>query len=357
MAEALKTGPISDETRLTDPAVAQLVRAADLPPVKRWSKVRGGANNRVYGGIAGQRKVLLKVYFRSAGDARDRLRGEKFFYDLAEGVRTTLVPRALGWDMEHRLGLFSFIEGRKPQVEDLSADGVQAAGRLVAHVNRVPLEFLRAKEPPTASEACFSFAEHFALVQGRVDRLHALPVGDTVDEEARTWIRDELAPCWRRLQDEAARRVGQEKLDEGELLPLEQRWISPSDFGFHNALLDGENSVKFFDFEYAGWDDPAKLAADFFCQLAVPVPLSFWRDFVEALQEARGWSPAAERRAKILLPIYRIKWCCIALNEFLAPHAARRFFSDGEAGERRAAQLAKAQKCLHEVRSGPWPGE
>lgn len=357
MAETLNTSSISDETLLTGPAVAQLVRATELPAITQWSKVRGGANNRVYSAPAGQRKVLLKIYFRSAEDARDRLRGEKFFYDLAESVGTTLVPRALGWDIIHRLGLFSFIDGRKPQAGDVSADRVRTAARLVACVNSVPFENHQAKKPPTASEACFSLAEHFALVQSRVDCLHALPVRDAVDEEARTWIRDELAPSWRRVQDEAVRRAGQEKLVEGELLPLEQRWISPSDFGFHNALLDGENSVKFFDFEYAGWDDPAKLVADFFCQLAVPVPLLFWRDFVEALQEARGWNPVAERRAKILFPIYRIKWCCIALNEFLAPHADRRFFSDGEAGERRAAQLTKAQKCLGEAKSGQLPDE
>jgi hypothetical protein len=357
MVERLNPVPATMESDLSYPAAAKLVQTAGLSAVSRWYPVRGGANNRVYGAAAGQRKVLLKVYFRSEGDARDRLRGEKAFYDLAESVRTTLVPPALGWDIEHRLGLFSFIDGRKPQAGDVSADRVRTAGRLVACVNSVPLEVHQAKELPTASEACFSIAEHFALVQQRVDCLHALPVRDAVDEDARTWIRDELAPCWRRLQDEAAQRVGQEKLDEGELLPLEQRWISPSDFGFHNALLDPENSVKFFDFEYAGWDDPAKLVADFFCQLAVPVPLLFWKDFVEALQEARGWSPAAERRAKILLPLYRIKWCCIALNEFLVTHAARRFFSDGEADERRAAQLTKAQKCLGDAKSGQLPGE
>lgn len=107
--------------------------------------------------------------------------------------------------------------------------------------------------------------------------------------------------------------------------------------------------MKFFDFEYAGWDDPAKLVCDFFCQLAVPVPFTYWREFLGVLQKARGWNSLVEKRAKILLSVYRIKWCCIALNDFLAPEAARRNFSAGGAGDRRSAQLVKAQGCLRET--------
>ena len=38
--------------------------------------------------------------------------------------------------------------------------------------------------------------------------------------------------------------------------------LSPSDFGFHNSLFRN-NKLFFFDFEYAGWDDPIKLMCDF----------------------------------------------------------------------------------------------
>ena len=56
--------------------------------------------------------------------------------------------------------------------------------------------------------------------------------------------------------------------------------MSPSDFGFHNALATPGGRLVFIDFEYAGWDDPAKLANDFFCQPAVPVDARFYDDFV-----------------------------------------------------------------------------
>ena len=47
-------------------------------------------------------------------------------------------------------------------------------------------------------------------------------------------------------------------------LPKETRCLSPSDFGFHNALLEATGKLRFVDFEYAGWDDPAKTGVRLF---------------------------------------------------------------------------------------------
>ena len=41
--------------------------------------------------------------------------------------------------------------------------------------------------------------------------------------------------------------------------------MSPSDFGFHNVIKK-KKKLFFFDFEYAGMDDPVKLISDFICQ-------------------------------------------------------------------------------------------
>ena len=39
--------------------------------------------------------------------------------------------------------------------------------------------------------------------------------------------------------------------------------LSPSDFGFHNVIVEKDKILRFIDFEYAGWDDPAKMVSDF----------------------------------------------------------------------------------------------
>lgn len=349
MADRLGADSVAGVTDPAHSAVARLVRAAALPAVKQWTPVRGGANNRVFCGLAGPTRVLLKIYFGGEGDHRDRLRGENFFYGLAKKAGVRSLPEALGWDPDHRLGLFSFIEGRKLQADQVTAEHVRCAGRFVVRVNEVLDPENCPADSPIASEACFCLHQHLDLVQARLDRLRGLPARDRLDREASSWIANELTPAWHQVRQEALARAAEGGLDPRAPVPPGQRWISPSDFGFHNALLENGGNLKFFDFEYAGWDDPAKLVCDFFCQLAVPVPFTYWREFLGVLQKARGWNSLVEKRAKILLSVYRIKWCCIALNDFLAPEAARRNFSAGGAGDRRSAQLVKAQGCLRET--------
>ena len=126
-----------------------------------------------------------------------------------------------------------------------------------------------------------------------------------------------------------------------------KRTLSPSDFGFHNALVTADSKLKFFDFEYAGWDDPAKLVCDFFCQPAVPAPPAAFDRFARAVAAGFADPEFHRRRAELLLPVYRVKWCCILLNEFLPVGGSRRAYSAAaDPDARKAAQLAKARAAL-----------
>ena len=130
---------------------------------------------------------------------------------------------------------------------------------------------------PVASEACFSIAEHLGTVARRVDRL-----SDIADSDAAGFVRNERTSG---LAESAIVRA--EASDNGlsleRPLDLTARCVSPSDFGFHNVLLESNGRLRFIDFEYAGWDDPSKLICDFFCQPAVPAPASSFERFARAL--------------------------------------------------------------------------
>jgi hypothetical protein len=111
-------------------------------------------------------------------------------------------------------------------------------------------------------------------------------------------------------------------------LAAEYRCVSPSDFGFHNALLADEGRLGFFDFEYAGWDDPAKLLCDFFCQPAVPAPIDCWPQFLDLTASLVGDTQIERQRQALLFPLYQVKWCCILLNEFQSTGRKRREFAE-----------------------------
>jgi hypothetical protein len=305
----------------------------------------GGGNNRVYEAREGSRRVAVKQYFHHAADRRDRFGAERAFYDFIwrHGTRRTAEP--LGWDVGERLGLFSFVEGRKLGENEAGGEAVEQALQFVLDINRARGETDAGQLPP-GSEACFSDAEHLRRVNARVERLDQITGDAAVDREALNFVETELRPAWEEFKKPiaAAPELSRE-------LPAVQRVISPSDFGFHNALLGANGRLTFFDFEYAGWDDPAKLVCDFFCQPQIPAPLPHWRQFVDGISSGLELEKTLPARAWRLLTAYCVKWCCIMLNDFVGGDSARRDFARGgeTIQERKIAQLAKARKALEET--------
>ena len=311
-----------------------------------FEPIGGGGNNRVYRVSAGNRVVVLKQYFQHPQDPRNRFGAERSFYTFIAQAGIDRTPRPLGWDEERRLGLLGHVSGRKLLGEEVDAGHVKQALEFILELNR-HWRAVSSATLPAASEACFSLGQHLDCVGQRVLRLGGIQVESAVDEAARRFVQEQLRPVWERLSSSvrSAPDWSAVELTRAESCP------SPSDFGFHNALLEPDGRLRFFDFEYAGRDDPAKLACDFFCQPQLPVPETCWGPFLASLAEQPGWGDAFLARARLLLPIYRIKWCCIMLNEFLPNEQVRRQFARPEASltERKQVQLTKARYALERI--------
>jgi hypothetical protein len=331
----------------------RLLESAGLRPPFCWTPLVGGANNQVFRIDASGRTVLLKAYFVHPDDPRDRLRAEYGFscFAWANGVRALAQP--LACDPTGQLAVFEFLPGRKLVPAEVTRARMYEALNFFLAVNSWT-DPAQARALPVASEACFSFEEHLHCVRRRVARLQALPVAGPVDQEALAFVQQELAP--------AAESVLANAGGLTQPLPATDRCLSPSDFGFHNALLTEDGQVRFIDFEYAGWDDPAKMVADFFCQPACPVPEGLFDEFARAVAE-RTTNPGFHlHRFRLLLPVYRVKWCAILLNDFLPAGGHRRRFAVGseDEHERKVRQLEKARTALQKVltrnaESGPSP--
>jgi hypothetical protein len=93
--------------------------------------------------------------------------------------------------------------------------------------------------------------------------------------------------------------------------------LSPSDFGLHNALQSPNDGLCFFDFEYFGLDDSAKMIADFLLHpSAFAGGLRARWPLAEACLEAFVDDDDLRRRIRAQLPLQRVKWCLLVLNEF-----------------------------------------
>ena len=310
-----------DSPRQTVGHAQRLAAAAGLGRVDTVRQLAGGRNNRVYRlDLAGPGRppVLMKAYFRSADDPRDRLHHEFAFSRFAWDRGIDHIPQPLHCDDPHGLALYRFAPGSMLAPGTVTEDHVDQALQLFIALNRYR-DHPDATGLPDASEACFTDARHVELIGERVARLDAIS-----DPAAAAFVADELRPRWDELRQSVS------NTDNASLPGAEAgavRCLSPSDFGFHNALADEDGRLTFHDFEYAGWDDPAKLIGDFFHQPRRPAPLSALPAFVSGVTAALDLGAEHAARFRRLLPLFGVKWACIVLNPLLPVGAKRRSFA------------------------------
>jgi hypothetical protein len=324
--------------------LADLLARAGMRGSFGVTPIPGAANNRVFRVEAAGRAFLLKAYFHHRGDRWDRLGAESSFCSHAWRSGLRCLPQPIAGDPRRRLGLYEFIDGRRLSRREVTAATVRQAVDFVVGLNRARPA---ARAWPAAAEACFSVTEHLRCLHGRLSRLEHLAGSSRWHRKARDFIRGELLPAGRVVDDFVRERSRQLGLPLSASLPLGQRCLSPSDFGFHNALRRPGGRLCFIDFEYAGSDDPAKLVCDFFCQQAVPVPSRYFVAFIRDLQAGLPSLRLDVERIEMLMPVYRLKWCCIILNEFLPVGLARRRFAGSAV--RQAVQLRKARALLRDL--------
>jgi hypothetical protein len=305
----------------------------------------GGKNNQVYRVDLPDRSLVLKAYFQHPGDLRDRLGAEYSFSTFAWSQGVRCLPQPIACDVEHRLALYEFVPGRKLGSGEVTTRRVDEAIAFYRQLNT--LRGARdAVKLPVGSEACFRLADHLHCLARRSERLQQMEPSTAIDRDAAHFIARVLAPLCQTVLDETTEQALARGMSMSFELPQADRCLSPSDFGFHNALLTNEGTMTFLDFEYAGWDDPAKTVCDFFCQPELPAPLSLFDKFSAAVSEGLSEPDRQRQRFELLLPVYRLKWCCIILNDFLPAGNQRRQFAATEEpeAERKSRQLAKARQ-------------
>lgn len=308
--------------------------------------IYGGRNNRAYKINLEGKDYFLKHYNKKSDLTRSRLGAEYAFLTYAAECQSPHVTRPVSCDEEKSIGIYEFIEGERYQKDEIGKPEIMEALAFIKDINQHHTS-PAAQKLDFASEACFSIAEHIERVDIRVQRLQGIFQDDEIDTQAHVFIQQELEPAWLTLKKSILAQTKKHGLPLNDPLSIENRIISPSDFGFHNALKLQDGKIMFVDFEYSGWDDPAKLIGDFFNQIEVSVPLDYFDFFTHEIAKLVPDSEKMIQRAALLLPLYQIKWCCIILNYFLPPGKINKDFVAPVMQEDRILQLNKAKEILN----------
>lgn len=322
-------------------------------PVARIEKIGAGGNSRVYRVDTASGSVAAKCYFQRTADGRDRLEAEfgglRFLWD--NGVRC--IPQPLLADRESQIAVYQFLPGH-----EVAADRVTDAeiDQLAGFLTQLK-EFATAPDAgslPLAAEASLTAAGVPDNIRARVALLQRADGPQPAYVELKVFLRDRFEPALGRWE-QAAREVLGEAAYSSAIAPA-SRTLSPSDFGFHNALLGDDGALRFVDFEYFGWDDPAKMISDFLWHPRAIMDERLKERFTERMLagfvDVDGLGP----RLEAVFPLFGLKWCIILLNEFRPENLARRRFASGSTDETEAIlakQLAKAMTTLSRVDQGP----
>ena len=316
-----------------------LLRMTELKGSFTISQIFSGGNNQLFEIDGDSWRSVLKIYFRDPLDTRDRFNTEKMFYDLLWTNGERAVPKLLAADKKAGATIFSFIEGEHLLDVQIGTNEIDVALNFLFRINDLRGTEL-AKLLPKVSEGAFSIVEHVMIVEGRVTTI-IKELGENL-----SFVAERLWPVWEQIKRRALS-MPDLRLDQSELI------LSPSDFGFHNVLQKSNGNFIFFDFEYAGWDDPSKTICDFFCQPKISVSSEYFEYFAIKLTNrifGKNKSRDFVKRSALLFPVYQIKWVCILLASLQIGGKKRRIFA-GEASDANAV-LAGVEKIFRQIEKG-----
>lgn len=344
---------IPDSVRV---AIERLLEARGESP-HETKAVAGGANSKVIRvtSTSGKR-YAAKRYPPRTGDSRNRLRTEfdALSFLFVHGIRN--IPEPVSFAESENVALYGWLEGEHVISARISSRHVDQAVSFLGSIHSLT-GIPETATLPIASEACFSISEHLELIDRRFQRLSesvaSLPPGShsetpwkALDDFLRTAMEDEILKMKRNVEEKAAAAA----INPDLALDCALRTLSPSDFGFHNAL-ESMGSLAFFDFEYFGWDDPAKLIADFFLQPAIPLPANLRQAFFSKVREVYSGDARLPVRVSLIYDILSLKWCMIMLNPWLRkplPHSSVLLASLEKA-------MAQLEKWRQEAVAAPFP--
>jgi hypothetical protein len=334
-----------------DSDLQQDIREVLLRDLKKraraFQKLKGGRNSRVFRvDCDDDSAVAVKAYFQSAQDQRDRMGNEfrAFQFLKSEGLRK--IPAPLATDAARRIAIYELVTGQPLRAEEIGEADIDQAVEFLWSLKNIA-DSGKGREFSGASEACFSIE---AILKNIDERFRRLDEASADEPVLAGFLRNEITP-FRKIAGQRCHEICREHgIDPAAEIPMSERTLSPSDFGFHNALRVADGRLVFLDFEYFGWDDPAKTVADFLLHPGMQLSPALKQHFFSSVIVALAGVPKLRHRVRAVYPLFGLKWCAILLNEFTLENLARRCFADGTKNSwNKTTQLEKARHMLAQV--------
>ena len=311
---------------------------------KELTRLQGGINNQVFQCGKADQQWVIKGYEHPKVGERDRMQAEVQFLRFAAEAAPGFTPSLIEVDQCGRCVVLEHIEGAGftegiPASDSDVADAVEFFRQL----NIMPT-IARKYVQMSAAEGFLSLKEHLQNVQERVKRMTCIHIPEELQAQAKEILEKlciEVDLTETRTERLISGGVVSNSIDSDDCC------VSPSDFGFHNAIKT-KDGIRFIDFEFAGWDDPAKAVEDFILQPQVPVSRAI-SPLLEGLPRKRRTD--IQQRVIAMKPILRLKWVCIIMSVMQPSRfeQIRKFMTNQEAQMLVQRRLGSANNYLGRI--------
>ena len=228
-----------------------------------FTNVSLGRNNRVYLATCDTtRRFAVKTYFDADSDRADRLEAEYASLVFMRKHGVECIPCPIAVNRELRFAIYEFVDGEPIRSAEVGESDVEQLAHFLLALKDLG-NLREALFLGNASEACFTVQAILDNLDLRLGRLKTLPDDQPEYRLLHRFLNDEFTSSLEQISTWCGRRLVAAGIGLDSVLPPKERTLSPSDFGFHNAVRCRNGEIVFLDFEHFGWDDPAKMVSDF----------------------------------------------------------------------------------------------
>ncbi len=275
---------------------------------KNVDQIKRSGNSGVYK-LSFEQELSLKLKIYSFEINQKRLNTEFDSLALLRSVGVQNIPKPIFKNEDLGVAFYEWIEGEK--IIEPSEKDIDSCLKFIQKINHSKDKLvLNGHDVPNASAACFCALD----IENQVEkRLNSYDIPRKNNLELNLFLSQEFYPVWKKILY-YVKTNWQSLIGFHESILQKDKILSPSDFGFHNALQDESGKIHFLDFEYFGWDDPVKLASDFYIHPGMNLSENLGEYWVNNFFELFGHENL--KRFQLLKFLYWMIWPLITLNDY-----------------------------------------
>jgi|APSaa5957512535_1039671.scaffolds.fasta_scaffold24530_3 hypothetical protein len=318
-------------------------------------EISGRANSKIFKIITKNQKYALKLYPSKKFDKRERLLVEFETLTALHQYQVCNTPKPIKKSSDLNIALYEWIDG--VILREVGVKEVFDALYFIQSLKDVS-NFKNNISNRLASEACLSAKELVLQIEHRFKKLSEVDIKE--EPGLHKFLNSQFKPVFDRLKNRVNKNWKVPWSYDKDLMK-ELQVLSPSDFGFHNAIHIDNNKIIYIDFEYFGWDDPVKLTSDFIWHAGMDVSSKAQDNWLKGMNKIFIADDNFSERFRMYHPLYGLRWSMILLNEFLPKvweirkHADSKKINNHQAikknqFEKSKKYLLKVKELIHEDR-------